>query len=151
MIRFEYSYMDVSFYDATKTAGFHIAIGDEWDDIEFNYVKRDGTLGKGTLIKVDKKWIKRFCNMIKEQTQLRPVSSWVYKKTPHSSEHIFKIESDGWNKEIGIYNLGSNKRHSHKNYAEEEKILIDLFAKAKEMLLEVNCDLSMESFKIIKK
>ena len=149
MTRFEYSYMDVSFFDSNRTAGFHIAIGDEWKDIEFNYLKRDGSLGKSSLIQVDKKWLKRFCKMIEEQVQIKPISSWVYKTTPHTSEHIFKIECEEWNREIGIYNLGSNKNHFNKAYAEEEKLLIDLFEKVKEMLLEVNCDLSMVSFKTI--
>jgi len=146
MIKFEYTFLDLRSFDVDNLSGFNVSFGnlEDWDDVVISYMTRGRKHIDSTSIKVPQEWLDRVCNFLKEQTQLRPLSSWIFKSTPHSSEHQITIEVDGWYREIFVYNLGEFGRHLHPNFKEEEIILLEFFTKIQELLKEVGINLKTD-------
>ena len=60
MIKFEYTFISINFSSVTRPSGFHIALGEEWEDMEFNTVNTNGEYVKsGKYTTLDKKWLKK--------------------------------------------------------------------------------------------
>lgn len=148
MIKFEYTYLDISSYDRRINCGFHFIVGDEWDDAIIYPLNREGKIfGKYKTIKLEESWIEKFCSFINEQKCLKSLSSWIYKNPPHSTEHRFAIEGVGWYTEITLYNLGRLTGHIHKEYKEDEIVLLEFFHKVQELFKEVEIDLQYNEIK----
>lgn len=142
MIKFEYTYIDLSCLNETRSCGFHIGLGEEWEDMEFNYVNALGKYTRsGRYAQLEKKWLKKFNEFINNQKHLKSLSSWIYKNPPHSTEHRFAIEGVGWYTEITLYDLGRLHGHIHKEYKEDERVLLEFFHKVQELFKEVGIDL----------
>lgn len=148
MIKFEYTFISINFSSVTRPSGFHIALGEEWEDMEFNTVNTNGEYVKsGKYATLDKKWLKKFNNFISNQKHLKSLSTWIYKESPHTTEHRFVIEGESWNTEITLYDLGRLSGHHHKEYMEEEVILLEFFHKVQELFKEVGIDLQYNEIK----
>ena len=146
MIRFQYTYLSLDLVDCDAISGFDVSFGtlDDWDDVVVAYLTRRRKFKDSVSYKVPKEWVKKVCDFIERQEQVRALSSWIYKKGSHSTEHFFSIESEGWLREITLYNLGEFGQHTHKNYEREEKILLEFFRKLQEFFLEVGLVLSFD-------
>ena len=72
----------------------------------------------------------------------------VYKLCDKATEHKITVEGTGWNKEIGIYNLGELVNYEFQSYKEEEKVLIEFIDKVIELFKEQNINLSYNSIEI---
>ena len=82
------------------------------------------------------------------QNEVKKLSSWIYKLVHKNTEHKITIEGTGWNKEIGIYNLGELVNYEFKSYKVEEKVLIEFINKVIELFKEQNIDLSYNSIRV---
>ena len=149
MIKFEYMYLDTAFFDYETIAGFHVSVGNEedWDDVVITHITRGRQFKDHISVPVTQEWLDKVCAFIKEQTQLRPLSSWIYKKAPHTSEHQIIVEADGWYREINLYNFGEFGRHHYPEFEEDEKVLLAFFNKMQEFFMEVGIDLSFNKVK----
>ena len=151
MIRFDYNFLDLGPFDLDTISGFQLSLGndEEWDDVVISFQTRGRKFNDYISIPVSKEWIDKVCTFINEQRQLKGLSSWVYKKPPHTTEHRISIETDSWNTDIYVYNFGSFGRHFHPEYENDEKILIEFFKKMQEFLREIGIELSFNKYKKI--
>ena len=53
MIKFEYTFISINFSSVTRPSGFHIALGEEWEDMEFNTVNTNGEYVKSIDSSID--------------------------------------------------------------------------------------------------
>ena len=149
MVKFEYTYLNLGFIDYDSIAGFHLSLGNEedWDDVVVTQLTRGRSLRDHMSQRVPQEWLDKVCAFLKEQTQLRPLSSWIYKKPPHTSEHQIIVEADGWYREINLYNFGEFGRHHYSEFEEDEKVLLAFFNKMQEFLKEVGIELTFNKVK----
>ena len=150
MIIFKYRCIDLEIVDENQVAGFLVELGDQWDDLMIYEVNRkEEVLHKNSKsIMLDKDWLNKFLTFIDNQKEIKKLSSWIYKLGDKATEHKITVEGTGWNKEIGIYNLGELVNYEFQSYKEEEKVLIEFIDKVIELFKEQNIDLSYNSVKI---
>lgn len=149
MVKFEYTYLNLDFIDYDSIAGFHLSLGNEedWDDVVVTQLTRGRSFRNHMSQPVPQEWLDKVCAFLKEQTQLRPLSSWIYKTPPHTSEHQIIVEADGWYREINLYNFGEFGRHHYPEFKEDEKVLLAFFNKMQEFLKEVGIELTFNKVK----
>ena len=149
MVKFEYTYLNLGFIDYDSIAGFHLSLGNEedWDDVVVTQLTRGRSFRDHMSQPVPQEWLDKVCAFLKGQTQLRPISSWIYKMAPHTSEHQIIVEADGWYREINLYNFGEFGRHHYPGFEEDEKVLLAFFNKMQEFLKEVGIELTFNKVK----
>lgn len=147
--KFVYSYIDTYIFDETKICGFSINMGSEWNDLQYCYLRRDGKVQSSTLLKLKRGLYKEFESILKKNSGIKQVSSWIYKRGEHISQHEFQIEVDGWNRDFGVYSFGELKGHLNKSYKEEEKIALNLFEDIRAFLLKQGYKLEYNSLQIV--
>lgn len=150
MILFEYTCINLEINDNEQVAGFRISLGEEWKDLIIYEVKRSGKVivESSRTVMLNNEWLNYFLKVIDEQKEIMNLSSWIYKLGAHSTEHKFMVEGSGWNKEIGIYNLGKLVNYEYESYREEEKVLIHFMDKVIKLFHEHNIELGYSSINI---
>ena len=150
MVKFTYRYLDLGLHPLNKISGFEMSFGNEedWNDVFIQFITRGRDIKDSVSFKVSKEWLDKMCNFLREQTQLKSLSSWIYKTSPHTSEHQITLEADSWYREINLYNLGEFGRHLDKGFEEDEKVLLEFFNKIQKFLKEVGISLSFD--KVVK-
>ena len=150
MILFEYTCINLEINDNEQVAGFHLSLGEEWDDMILYKVKRNGNVITEDCNKIplDKDWLNMFLKFINEYKEIKNLSSWIYKLGDHSTEHKFVIEGSGWNKEINIYNLGRLVSYEFDSYKEEEKVLLYFMDKVIQLFHQHNIELGYSSINV---
>ena len=133
---FKYSYIDMNVLDDMKVCGFLINLGSEWKDLEYCILRRNGSVANRVILKMKRGWYKEFEKILENHTDVKQVSSLIYKKCNNTSEHRFEIEMNGWNREFGVYSFGNMRGHLSKSYKSEEEIAVSLFKDIQEFLLK---------------
>ena len=150
MIIFKYRCINLEIDNENQVAGFLVELGDQWDDLMIYEVNRkEEVLHKNSKsMMLDKDWLSKFLTFIDNQKEIKKLSSWIYKLGDKATEHKITIEGTGWNKEIGIYNLGELVNYEFQSYKVEEKVLIEFIDKVIELFKEQNIDLSYNSIRV---
>lgn len=143
---FEYSCLDITVKDELTVCGFSINLGNEWDDLEYCYLRRNGSVERSVRLKLNKGWYKKFKDILIRHLEIKQVSSWIYKKCEHLTEHKFQVEVNGWNREFGIYCLGVFDGHLNEGYKKDELIILEMFRDIQEFFVENGYKLEFCSF-----
>ena len=142
---FQYSYIDIGGFDGSKVCGFSFNLGSEWNDLGYCRLRRDGSVFDSCTFPMKRGWYKEFKAILEKHSDIRQVSSWVYKTCEKVSEHRFEIEINGWNREFHLYSLGNQKGYTSKLYKQDEEMALALFGDLQEFLLKQGYKLEYNS------